>query len=449
MLCSYPTTGWAGAVPGQAGRARDIVGCIAALPLATRIGQVLLGLSPDVAGAVADVRSGRLGAWAPIGPVDLTPLAALVVDDGHAPFIPPLLAADEEGGIVQRLSPPLPRLPAAAELAATRSEVEVRALFAEHGRQLRALGVTMALAPVADVGGGPGISSRSFSSDPATVSRYAQAVADGYRDAGVVPVFKHFPGHGRASDDTHTALAVTPPIDELRTFDLVPFLDAVHRGGDGVGIMVGHLAVPGLTGDQAASMSPAAISGLLRGELGFGGLVVSDSFDMGAIRTSVGPGGPGDAVRRFLLAGGDLAIIHVADTAAVHAAVTEALTTGQLPVSRLDEAVGRVLRTKGVDPCSLAQPAPREPGTIAPATAPTTSATAVPGGAGGPDASTEATAIAAGRGSAPRPTTGQDAVSPRRPYRTAWSTWGPTGASLAVGVALVAVAQWLRRRDRA
>jgi beta-N-acetylhexosaminidase len=324
-------------------------GCIAALPLEARVGQVLLGMSPTAAGAMAGVHDGRLTGWAPIGTVEVAQLPALLATTAANP-IPPLLAADEEGGLVQRFSPPLAPLPDAATLAATASEAEVRSLFATHGSELRRFGLSLAFAPVADVGDSAGIANRTFGTDPAIVSRYARATADGYLAAGVTPVFKHFPGHGHASGDTHLGAATVPPLEQLRAVDLRPFIDAVAAYGDRVGIMVGHLAVPGLTGDEPASVSMAAITGLLRHELGFSGLVVSDSFDMGAVRATIGPA---EAVRRFLAAGGDLAIIHAADTDGVHRFVTGAVRAGTLSEERLNEAVDRVLQLKGVDPCPL------------------------------------------------------------------------------------------------
>jgi beta-N-acetylhexosaminidase len=297
-------------------------------------------------------------------------------------------------------------LPDAATLAASATDAEVRSLFAAHGSELRRFGLSLVFAPVADVGGAVGIGERSFGQDPATVSRFARAVADGYLAAGLTPVFKHFPGHGHASGDTHVGAATVPPLEQLRSVDLLPFVDAVATYGDRIGIMVGHLVVPGLTGDEPASVSAAAITGLLRDELGFRGLVVSDSFDMGAVRATIAPA---EAVRRFLAAGGDLAVIHAVDIADVHRSVTDAVRSGTLSEARLDEAAGRVLPLKGVDPCALGEAfttvAPANPteATERDGTAPATTADVIPpamtpGGAGGPASTPMSTAQPNGAG---------------------------------------------------
>jgi len=264
--------------------------------------------------------------------------------------VPLLIAADEEGGTVQRLDGLLGSLPSAAAVAATMTAEEARALAADHGTQMKMLGVNMALAPVADVGRGPGIGSRSFSESSEVVTEYAAATAEGYLDAGVIPVLKHFPGHGRASGDSHQALPATPPLEELSRNDLLPYVELL--GIDGVAVMVGHLDVPGLTDGVPASLSPSAIDGLLRGELGFDGLVLIDSLAMGAVAAF----STGEAARLALLAGADVVIVpSPASVPPLLESLLADLDAGRLGWDVVDDSVERVLAAKGVEPCELAQ----------------------------------------------------------------------------------------------
>ncbi len=173
--------------------------------------------------------------------------------------VPLLTAVDEEGGRVQRIDLLDGPTPSARQLAATMSPGQVSAVAQRRGEQLRARGVVMDLAPVVDVTGAAAntvIGDRSFSADPATVGTYAGAYADGLRRAGVIPVLKHFPGHGSGSGDSHLGLVRTPPLAALESGDLLPYATLIPRGQPVV--MLGHLDVPGLTDGVPASLSPAA-----------------------------------------------------------------------------------------------------------------------------------------------------------------------------------------------
>ena len=147
---------------------------------------------------------------------------------------------------------------------------------------MRKLGITIDFAPVLDVTDPPDdtvIGDRSFSDNPETVTQYAGAYARGLRDGGLLAVLKHFPGHGNGSGDSHTGSVLTPPLTPLEQNDLIPYRSLV--GERPVAVMVGHLEVPGLTGDQPASLSAAAYM-LLRtgsyGAPGFGGPVFTDDL---------------------------------------------------------------------------------------------------------------------------------------------------------------------------
>ena len=198
-------------------------------------------------------------------------------------------------------------------LAQTHTPDEVYGIALDRGRQMRALGITVDFAPVVDVTAAADdtvIGDRSFGSDAATVTEYAGAYARGLRDAGVLPVLKHFPGHGSGSGDSHEGSVVTPSLTDLQQSDLVPYRTLSSEVP--VGVMVGHLQVPGLTGSDPASLSPAAYGLLRSGGYGgppFNGPVFTDDLSgMGAITARYGVA---EAALRGLAAGaGHRAVDH-------------------------------------------------------------------------------------------------------------------------------------------
>jgi beta-N-acetylhexosaminidase len=225
---------------------------------------------------------------------------------------------------------------------------EVRAVARKRGAAMRARGVTVDFAPVVDVTSQPDddvIGDRSFGSDPAVVARYADAFARGLADSGVLPVVKHFPGHGRASGDSHQSAVTTPTLADLRKVDLVPYRQLL--GADRTAVMVGHMAVPGLTGGLPASLSPATYR-MLRGELSFDGLVLTD--DLGGMQAVSGRYPLPQAVLASLAAGADIALWSSGEqqTGEVLDVLEGAVADKRLPTARVDEALGRVLRAKAV-----------------------------------------------------------------------------------------------------
>jgi len=210
-------------------------------------------------------------------------------------------------------------------------------------------GFNVNFAPVLDVGTGPGIGDRSFSNDAALVVDYGVATIEGFSDGGVLTVVKHFPGHGSADYDSHDGRSVGPPLLELTQTDLVPFQAAIATGKSA--IMVGHTEIPDVTDGVPSSLSSAAIQGLLRDDLGFGGLVVTDALNMKAVsdRWSIE-----EAVVMALGAGADLMVLgSLADVAPAFAAIDEAVYQGQLQVDRVNDAAINVLRAKKVNACTL------------------------------------------------------------------------------------------------
>jgi beta-N-acetylhexosaminidase len=255
----------------------------------------------------------------------------------------PLVASDEEGGHVQRLAPVIYRLPSAEFMGANRTTGEVRYRAADYAKRMRALGVDMDLAPVADLkvsGYYIERTDRAFSARPTTAGAYVTAWHRGMHGQHVLTSAKHWPGHGQATD-THTGGATAPSLSTMEDRDMVPFDIAMANGIRSV--MVGHLKVPGLTEpDTPASISPNALK-YLRGKLGTSRLILTDSLSMGAI-TSLGIS-PGTAAVRALKYGADLALVDD-DPMGVVAKVKAALDSGSYPRASAVASVRRVLAAK-------------------------------------------------------------------------------------------------------
>ena len=270
--------------------------------------------------------------------------------------VSPLLMTDEEGGAVQRLVAQVGNLPSARELASTMSSAQVQALAATVGTKMAALSIRADLAPVLDLDAGPGPSAtnpdgtRSFSLDPAIAGEYGSAFAKGLESSGVIPVAKHFPGLGGASGNTDNAPAQTLSYAELQKAGLLPFERLIKEGIPA--IMVANATVPGLSGTVPASFSAPVISGLLRNQLGFGGVVMTDSLEAGAI--SAYQPDLGKAAVQSLQAGADMVML--AGTGPGQAqtfdevvqTITASITSGTLPRILAEYSVRRILEMKGV-----------------------------------------------------------------------------------------------------
>ncbi len=272
---------------------------------------------------------------------------------GLAARLPLAVSVDEEGGRVQRLSSLIGSAPSARVLAQTLTPEQVYRLALDHGRKMRNLGITIDFAPVVDVTDAPDdtvIGDRSFSADPALVTTYAGAYARGLRDAGLLPVLKHFPGHGRASGDSHLGGVVTPPLDDLKNLDLVPYRTLAAQAP--VGVMIGHMQVPGLTGSDPASLSPAAV-GLLRTGTGYGGppfdgpVFTDDLSSMKAISDRYDVA---DAALKALQAGADTALwVTTTEVPAVLDRLVSALAGGELRMPNIDASVRRMAAAKALN----------------------------------------------------------------------------------------------------
>ncbi len=264
---------------------------------------------------------------------------------------------DEEGGGVQRMANLVGSLPWPRTMATTMDPTQVRQLAQQTAAKMLTSGITMDLAPVLDLASGPGPDTlhtdgpRSFSPVPATAAEYGLAFAQGLQAGGVIPVVKHFPGEGSATANTDDAPASTPPFATLQGTDLLPFETAIT--GRVPAVMVGNASVPGLT-TSPASLSSAVIEGLLRQRLGFDGLVITDSLSAGAI-TARGldiPSASVDAIE----AGADMVLFNSTNpnTTAqqIVSRIVSAVSTGEMPLTQLDDAVLQVLTAKHISLCS-------------------------------------------------------------------------------------------------
>ena len=279
----------------------------------------------------------------------------LVKDLSTATALPVAVSVDEEGGRVARLSKLIGPAPSARELARTQTPEQVYGIALDRGHRMRGLGITVDFAPDVDVTDAPDdtvIGDRSFSSDPAKVVEYARQYARGLHDAGVLPVLKHFPGHGHGSGDSHTgSVIVTPPLQQLQNDDLVPYRELLNAVPEGA--MVGHLQVPGLTGDEPASVNRAAVQ-MLRTGVGYNGpafdgpIFSDDLSSMAAIKDHYTVP---EAVLRTLQAGTDVALwITTDEVPAVLDRLQKALDAKELKVSDVDDSVRRIAKFKGPKP---------------------------------------------------------------------------------------------------
>jgi beta-N-acetylhexosaminidase len=262
----------------------------------------------------------------------------------------PIVSLDEEGGDVTRLSYHTgSQYPGNAALGAVDDVELTREIYRSIGEDLARCGVNLDMAPDADVNtadDNPVIGTRAFGNDPGLVAAHTVAAVQGLQSVGVAACVKHFPGHGATRQDSHLEIPlVDADLDLLRARELVPFRAAIEAGTQS--LMTAHVRVPALTGTAPATLSPAALTGMLREELGFDGVVVTDALDMHAITKSVGL--TGGAVLS-LAAGSDLLCLGPLptydDIRQIIAGIVQAVADGVLPVARLEQAAERVARLR-------------------------------------------------------------------------------------------------------
>ncbi|MEV4887863.1 beta-N-acetylhexosaminidase [Nonomuraea sp. NPDC055795] len=350
----------ASAPTSQKPRTGEVERLVKAMSREEKVGQLFM---PVVYGTAADSVSGenqaRFGAQTPakvvakyhLGGVILFPAnvksTAQVVRlanglQAAAKRVPLLIGTDQENGLVSRMSALMTDLPSADRIGATGDTEFSRAVARATGDELKALGVNLDFAPVADVNlnpRNPVIGRRAFGDDPAKVAKMVGAAVKGFGEAGVASTAKHFPGHGDTATDSHTGL---PVIKHTRAqwekLDAPPFQAAIDAGVDA--IMSAHIVMPKLddSGDPA-TLSKPILTGLLRDKLGFKGVISTDALNMGGVRKKYGDG---EVAVRAVLAGADL-LLMPADFPKAYNAVLGAVKSGRISEARLDASVTRLL----------------------------------------------------------------------------------------------------------
>ena len=236
-------------------------------------------------------------------PDETRALAARIQERCALPGLPALIAVDQEGGRVRRLKDPATAFPSAMAVGATGDPAHAERWGLATARELRALGLNFDFAPVLDVNNNPAnpvIGTRSYGEDPAAVARFGVAALTGLRAGGVAATGKHFPGHGDTGTDSHLDLPqIAGDLDRLRRVELPPFRAAIAAGIPA--IMSSHIVFPALDpGGLPGTISRQILGGLLRDELGFDGVIVSDAMNMRAIADRWGIV---DGAVRFIAAG--------------------------------------------------------------------------------------------------------------------------------------------------
>ncbi|WP_326795352.1 glycoside hydrolase family 3 protein [Streptomyces sp. NBC_01808] len=259
--------------------------------------------------------------------------------------VPLIISTDQESGLVQRLpTPPATELPGSMAVGATYATADAQRAAEITGRELAALGINQNYAPVADVNVNPDnpvIGLRSYGADPQQVARMVAAAVRGQRRGGVASAAKHFPGHGDTGQDSHFLLPrIEHTLGQIHELDLPPFRAAIAAGLDTV--MTAHILVPALDDGVPATMSHRILTGLLREELGFDGLIVTDALDMGGA-TSQYP--PERASVAAFAAGADMLVLPPQMDVA-YESVLAAVRGGEIGARRLDESVVRILARK-------------------------------------------------------------------------------------------------------
>ena len=320
---------------------------LATLSTEQKVGQLFLARCPDV-GAVEDIQNYHLGGYILFARdfEDQTPesVRGTLQSYQDASAVPMLIAVDEEGGIVNRVSRfPAFRdnpFPSSRNLYAQGGLALIESSEVEKCQLLRSLGINVNVAPVCDVTTDPNafMYARSLGQSPEITGEFVKTVVNTMHEQNLGGVLKHFPGYGN-NTDTHVAIAVDErPLEQLESVDLVPFAAGIGAGCDA--IMVSHTFVNALDPDTPASLS-AAVHAYLREEMGFDGVIVTDDLVMQAITDLYGVG---ESAVLAVQCGNDL--LCASDYKEQYAAVLQAVLDGRITEETLDQAVLRILRWK-------------------------------------------------------------------------------------------------------
>jgi len=348
------------------------------MSLEEKVGQIMMcffegsSLSPHLERVIMEMKTGGVILYSSRGNIRSAEQVAELVEDMQKAAVrsnswPLFIAVDQEGGMVNRINEGTTLFPGNMALGASGDErlaARVAGIMAE---ELSAMGINVNFAPVVDVNNDPHnpiIGVRSFGSSPELVSRLGRAMISGFLEKGVLPCAKHFPGHGNTGIDSHTGLPViSSSMQDLNATELPPFRAAIEAGVPM--IMTAHVLVPALDLERPGTLSPN-ILGMLRNEMGFSGIIVTDSMGMGALEK--GWGMIRAAIEAFN-AGADILLFgadrgHLEDEhPMVFKAILEACRSGVISETRLDESVERILKAKARLGLSLHK---RPSGTTAP-----------------------------------------------------------------------------------
>lgn len=328
---------------------------IAEMTLDEKIGQLLFF---GFQGTVLDKPTmDVIGKWKPGGLIvmgenvksadQLLALVNSLKDQNSKSGIPAFISVDEEGGRVSRMPPELKNMPSARTIGKTGSADIAKSVGGMLAEEVKAYGFNMDFAPVLDIWSNPKntvIGDRALGTDPDTVGRLGVQVMKGIASSGVVPVVKHFPGHGDTTADSHKELPVSNSgLERLESFELKPFVEAVRDGADAV--MIAHILLPKVDAENPASLSRTFITDILRKKIGFNGVVITDDMTMAAISKNYGMA---EAALKSFKAGSDMIlVVHgYNDEAAVAEALKNAVLNGEISGDRLDQSVYRILKLK-------------------------------------------------------------------------------------------------------
>lgn len=274
-------------------------------------------------------------------------VTSLVEDINDISNIPLFLAIDEEGGIVSRLPQEYKRLPDSIDIGNTKDTDLAFDYGKLLGNRVKSLGLNLNFAPVMDIHSNlsnPVIGKRAFGTTAEIVSQMGINVAKGIGNTNVIPSIKHFPGHGDTSTDSHIELPIiNKSLDKIRGFELIPFKNAIEEGIEM--IMSAHILIPSIDEEYPATLSHKILGDLLRDEMGYEGVIVSDDMTMGAIVNNYSLE---EASVAFLQAGGDIVLVcHGVDNPRlVFDKIIESIKIGELSEEEIDTKVYRILELK-------------------------------------------------------------------------------------------------------
>ncbi len=347
----------------QSGEGDELRLVVSKMSVEEKVGQlfmpVLYGTAP---GTVSGENQARYGAQTPakvvakyhLGGVILFPANIQGVDQvvnltnglqQASKGVPLLIGTDQENGLVSRMGALMTDFPGASEVGSTKDTALARAVAKATGQELRAVGVNLDFAPVADVNvdpRNPVIGKRAFGDQPGEVAKMVSASVKGFRDAKVAATAKHFPGHGDTNIDSHTGLPVIKHTKEQwERIDAPPFKAAIAAGVDAV--MSAHIVFPKLDPSRdPATLSKPILTGLLRNKLGFQGVISTDALNMEGVRKKYNDA---EIPVRAIQAGADL-LLMPNDLPKAYNAVLAAVKSGKISQQRLDESVTRLLKLK-------------------------------------------------------------------------------------------------------